>query len=83
MAKELSKAEFKKMYMHHRTDGDGWTDDYWDHFFEKKTGKRYFYEKPKTAEHKRMFVNQSIESVSLYFMTLDSEESFFDYPGKE
>ena len=83
MKKELSKAEFKKMYMRHRTDGDGWSDNYWDHFYEQQKGKRYFYEEPPTPEHKRMFVNESPGSVHLYFMTLDAEESLFDYPGKE
>jgi len=30
-----------------------------------------------------MFINSSHDTVHLYFMTLDAEESFFDYPGKE
>ena len=83
MRKELTKTEFKKMYMKYRTDGDGWSDKYWEHFFEHQNGNRYFFEEPETPEHKRMFINKSHDSVHLYFMTLDSEESFFDYPGKE
>ena len=31
----------------------------------------------------RMFISESHDSLHLFFMTLDAEESFFDYPGKE
>ena len=83
MSKELTKAEFQKMYMKYRTDGDGWSDEYWEHFYEHQKGGKYFFEAPETPEHKRMFINSSPGSVHLYFMTLEAEESFFDYPGKE
>ena len=83
MAIELSKAEFKEKYKKYRTKDDGWTDDYWDHFFERREDMRFYFEEPKTPAHTRMFVNQHGNSVHLYFMTLDAEESLFDYPGKE
>ena len=83
MKNELTKMEFKKMYMKYRTKGDGWSDKYWEHFYEHQNGKQYFFEEPETPEHNRMFINSSHDSVHLYFMTLDAEESFFDYPGKE
>ena len=83
MEKELTKMEFKKMYMNYRTDGDGWSDEYWEHFYEQQKAKKYFFTEPETPEHKRMFISESHDSVHLFFMTSDSEESFFDYPGKE
>jgi len=83
MKKELTKTEFKKVYMTYRTEGDGWSDDYWEHFYEHKEGQRYSFEEPKTPQHTRMFVSEDQGSVHLYFMTLDAEESLFDYPGKE
>jgi hypothetical protein len=75
--------EFKKMYMDYRTDGDGWTDDYWEHFYEHKKGAQYFFTEPETPEHNRMYISSSRASVHLFFMTSDSEERLFDYPGKE
>ena len=83
MRKELTKMEFKKMYMNLRTDGDGWSDKYWEHFYENQQAKKYFFTEPETPDHTRMFISESGNSVSLFFMTLDAEESFFDYPGKE
>ena len=83
MRKDLTKMEFKKMYMKYRTDGDGWSDEYWEHFYEQQKAKRYFFTEPETPEHTRMFISGSHDSVHLFFMTSDSEESFFDYPGKE
>lgn len=75
--------EFKKKYMDYRTDGDGWSDDYWEHFYEKQEGKRYFFDEPETPAHTRMFISADQVSVRLFFLTLDAEENFFDYPGKE
>ena len=83
MKKELTKMQFKEMYMKHRTDGDGWSDEYWDHFYENQTNTLYFFTEPETPKHTRMFVSSGHGSVHLFFMTLDSEESLFDYPGKE
>ena len=83
MKKKLSKTEFKKMYMTYRTDGDGWSDKYWEHFYEQQKAKQYFFTEPETPEHTRMFISESHGSLHLFFMTSDSEESIFDYPGKE
>lgn len=83
MDKGLSKAEFKKMYMTYRTDGDGWSDNYWDHFYENQKGKRYYFDPPETPAHTRMFISESGDKVSLFFMSEEAEERFFDYPGKE
>ena len=83
MAKELTKMEFKKMYMKYRTDGDGWSDEYWEHFYEPQKATKYFFTEPETPGHTRMFVSGGQGSVHLFFMTSDAEEGFFDYPGKE
>ena len=40
MKGELSKSEFKRMYMKYRTEGDGWSDKYWDHFYERQIKSR-------------------------------------------
>jgi hypothetical protein len=82
MEKEVSKAEFKKAYMQYRGDNDGWTDAYWQHFFENEEGKRYFLEPPESLRHTRLFITTSSDRRHMYFLTLQSEEDFFDYPGK-
>ena len=83
MKKELTKSEFKKMYLNYPTDGDGWSNNYSDQFYENQKAKQYFFTEPKTPEHTRMFISESQDSLHLFLMTLDSEESLFDYPGKE
>ena len=83
MKKELTKMEFKKRYMNYRTDGDGWSDEYWDRFYEQQNAMRYFFTEPETPEHTRMFISGSQDSVHLFFMTSEAEDRFFDYPGKE
>ena len=83
MEKEVSKAEFKKAYMQYRGERSGWTDRYWQHFFENEEGKRYFLELPETPEHDRLFLTTSGDRRHMYFLTLQAEESFFDHPGKE
>ncbi len=82
MEKEVSKAEFKEAYMKYRGENDGWTDHYWQHFFEDEKDKRYFLELPESSEHNRLFLTTSSERRHMYFLTLRQEEGFFDYPGK-
>ena len=83
MKKELTKMEFKEMYMNYRKDGDGWSVKYWDQFYENQQAKQYFFTEPETPEHKTMFISESHDNLDLFFMALAAEESLFDYPGKE
>ena len=83
MKKKLSKAEFKEAYMKYRTEGDGWSDNYWDHFYKNQEGGSYWITEPETPQHTRMFISGGPGSVHLFFMTDESEERLFDYPGKE
>lgn len=82
MEKEVSKAEFKKAYMQYRGDNDGWSDGYWQRFFEDEEGKRYFFSPPESPRHNRLFITTSSDHRHMYFLTPESEEGFFDYPGK-
>jgi hypothetical protein len=81
--KELSKSEFKKVYMNYRAADDGWSDSYWDHFYEQQEAKRFFFTEPETPGHTRMFISEDAISVHIFFMSDDSEERLFDYPGKK
>ena len=82
MKKGVSKAEFKQAYMHYRRDNDGWTDDYWQHFFEEEEGKRYSLSPPESLQHNRLFISSNSGGHSMYFLTLQEEEGFFDNPDK-
>lgn len=83
MEEEITKEKFKAMYFKYATPNSGWTKDYWDHFYEKEEGKRYFFTEPATPESTRMFVVSDSAKHRMVFLTEEAEESFFDYPGKE
>jgi hypothetical protein len=80
---EVTKERFKGLYFHHSRPNSGWTREYWDQFFEKEEGKKYFYEKPETPESVRMFIVTDGETRRMIFLTEEAEERFFDFPGKE
>ena len=39
---EITKEKFKELYFYYATPNSGWTEDYWNHFYENEEGKRYF-----------------------------------------
>ena len=65
----------------------GWSLDYWNNHFEheEKPSMKYLAEEPQTPEHTRMFIVSDSEAreCRLFFMTEESEENFFDFPGKD
>jgi hypothetical protein len=86
--KEVSKEKFKEIYF--RLGGgpySGWTADYWEKFFEDevKPGWRFMVEEPRSPEHDSMWIvtDNETKEYRLFFMTDESTESFYDYPGKE
>ena len=83
MEEEVTKAEFKDFYSRYATPNSGWTEEYWNHFYEREEGKRYFFTKPEGPESTRMFIVSDSDHHRMIFLTEESEESFFDFPGKE
>ena len=83
MEEEVTKAKFKALYFKYATPNSGWTVDYWNQFYEAEIGKRYFFTAPNSPESVRMFIVSGDNKHRLIFLTEDSEESFFDFPGKE
>lgn len=83
MDEEVTKERFKALYFMYATTNSGWTEDYWNHFYEKEEGKRYFFAKPATPDSTRMFIVSDVNKHRMIFLTEEAEESFFDYPGKE
>jgi len=81
--KEVTKEEFKTLYFKYATPNSGWTQDYWDKFFEKEEGKKYFFTAPASASHTSMFITTDEHTRRIVFLTDEAEEHFFDFPGKE
>ena len=82
--KEVTKEQFKEIYFRLGDDTGGWTLEYWNKFFEddKRPGWKYLLEEPETPEHTRMMIVTDFgnKEYRLFFLTEESEESFFDFP---
>lgn len=86
--KEVTKETFKEIYFRlGGGDSSGWTADYWRKFFEDevKPGWRFMVEEPRSPKHDRMWIvtDPETKEYRLFFLTDQSTEDFFDYPGKE
>ena len=86
--KEVSKEKFKEIYF--RLGGGnatGWTADYWQKFYEDdvKPGWKYMVQEPESPQHGRMMIvaDNAAKEYRLFFLTVESEESLFDHPGKD
>jgi hypothetical protein len=79
MEREIGKAEFKELYLKYGR-SCGWTLEYWNSFYEKELGKRYFFREPESADADRMFIVSGAETRRMILMSEESEESFFDNP---
>ena len=83
MEEEITKEKFKYFYFKYATPNSGWTEDYWNHFYEKEEGREYYFAEPVTPESTRMFIVSDSTKHRMIFLTEEAEESFFDFPGKE
>jgi hypothetical protein len=79
--REVSKAEFKKLYFTHASPNSGWTEDYWNNFFEKEENKKYFFTAPDSPLSTQLFIISDSSSQRMVFLTEDATESFFDNPN--
>jgi len=81
--KEVTKEKFKEVYLKLGGGAEtGWSLEYWNKFYEdtKKPGMKYLLEEPATPEHTRMFIVDDVNEYRLFFLTEESEESFFAFP---
>lgn len=81
--REVTKQEFKVLYFKYATPDSGWTEDYWNSLLEKEEGKKYLFTPPATPESTSMFMSSGQNEHRMYFLTDESTEAFFDFPGKE
>lgn len=85
--KQVTKEQFKEIYFKlGGVTATGWSLSYWNKFFEdeQRSGMKYLLEEPETPEHTRMMIvtDYSRNEYRLFFLTEESEESFFDFPDK-
>ncbi len=83
--REVSKEEFKKLFLKYGKNEKGMGKGYWEYYFEPINDKDmiFKFEEPKSDNHDRMMIVSGTREISIFFMTDDSLESFYDFPGKE
>lgn len=79
----VTKEQFKALYFTYATKNSGWTEDYWNQFYEEKEGGSYFFTPPTNAAETRMFIVEEGNKHRMVFLTEEGEESLFDFPGKQ
>ena len=80
--KEVTKEEFKAIYLKYFKPDKGWGKGQWKKYYRKRN-MRYFVRLPENSKEDRMWIVDGGNEVRLFFMTVDREEAFFDFPGKE
>lgn len=80
MEEEISKQKFKELYFTHGTVHTGWTEEYWNLFYENREALRFFFSPPTSPTHTRMFIVTEGAIHRMVFLTEGSEESFFEFP---
>jgi hypothetical protein len=80
MDKEITKAEFKRLYFKYATKYGGWTKEYWDRHFEKEESKKYFFTAPNSPDQTRMFINSDSKGHRIFLLSEEAEEAFFEFP---
>jgi hypothetical protein len=80
MEYEITKQEFKKLYFSNKRPPEqtGWTQDYWNHFFEYEKGKRYLLAPAFSPKATRMSISSGNGTHRVFFLTEAAEESLFD-----
>jgi hypothetical protein len=77
----VTHSQFKKLYFQYAQPHSGWTEDYWNRFFETKKEDVYYFEEPDSPVANRMMISSGQNTHRMFFMTEDAEESFFQKPG--
>ena len=79
MEKEINKEKFKELFFRYKHCDK----NYWNEHFENEEGVKYFFTEPDEPNQNRMMIISGKNDHRIILMTEESEESFFDYPGKE
>ena len=77
--KEITKEKFKELFFKYNYCDES----YWNTFFENEKDKKYFFTEPNEPNQNRMMIISGENDRRIILMSEESEESFFDYPGKD
>lgn len=79
MFRDLTREQFKAIFLEHATREQGWT---WAAFEPERPGMRYRYEPPESPAHTRLMIATDFgaQEYRLFFMTEEAEERFFEFP---
>jgi hypothetical protein len=81
----VTKEEFKATYFRHAKPAEGWTEAYWQRFYEagEDPFARYLIQEPASPEESRMRIvnDYARRECRMFFVTEDQEERLFDQPG--
>lgn len=82
--KYVTKEEFREIYFRLGGGRGGWTQSYWDKFFEPTPDRpmKYQIEEPASPEHNCMWIVSDYETneYRLFFMTEENSDSALEFP---
>jgi hypothetical protein len=80
--REVTKQEFKELFFKHGVaqSSGGWTEDYWDKFYEHENNAQYFFTEPDLPDQVRMFISSGKGTHRILLLSEEAEESLFEFP---
>lgn len=82
---QVTKEEFRAAFFEHGRGADGWTQAYWDRFYEndRTPAMKYRVELPQKPEQTRMMIvdDFAVREHRLFFMSEEAEERLFQPLG--
>jgi hypothetical protein len=81
MDREVTKQEFRELFFKHGVahDSGGWTESYWDRFYEHEENARYFFTEPASPDQTRMFISSGQGKHRIFLLSEEAEDSLFEH----
>ncbi len=77
----VTHTHFRELYFKYAQPQSGWTEDYWNQFFEEKECDVFYFEAPASPLANRMMISSGQNTHRMFFLTEEAEESFFKNPS--
>jgi len=85
--KQVTKSEFKQVYVRLGGGRDGWDEAHWQSTFEhdSRPGMRFMIEEPETARHVKMWIvsDYAVNEYRLFFMTEEDSDDMLEFPSTQ
>jgi hypothetical protein len=83
--RQITKVEFKRLYVKYGQSkpDTGWTQEYWNRFYENETGMKYVVTEPESPNAVMWIGGNDWNTHRMFFLSEDATESYFDFPDKE